>query len=102
MSSHDELSQGSPRCSLQRFERLDAAAGGGPRESRGVVRRVALPPELVFGEGKMSGKLALQVMVGPPATERAPYPPCPLPERGKNPEGCHAGSSKSVCMTDTI
>ena len=71
----------------QRFERLDAAAGGGPGESRRVVRRVALPAELVFSEGEVSGKLALQVMVGPPATERAPCPPCPLPKRGKNPGG---------------
>ena len=86
----------------QRFERLDAAAGGGPGESRSVVRRVALPTELVFSEGEVSGKLALQVMVGPPAAERAPDPPCPLPKRGKNPGGRHAGSSKSVCMTDTI
>jgi hypothetical protein len=86
----------------QRFERLDAAAGGGPCESRSVVRRVALPAELVFSEGEVSGKLAPQVMVGPPATERAPYPPCPLPKGGNNPGGRHAGSSKSVCMTDTI
>ena len=63
---------GQPALFAQRFERLDAAAGGGPGESRGVVRRVALPPELVFSEGEVSGKLALQVMVGPTATERAP------------------------------
>ena len=66
----------------QRFERLDAAAGGGPGESRGVARRVALPPELVFSKGEVSGKLALQVMVGPTATERAPGPACPLAKRG--------------------
>ncbi len=86
----------------QRFERLDAAAGGGPGESRSVVRRVALPTELVFSEGEVSGKLALQVMVGPTATERAPYPPCPLAKRGADLLERHAGSSKSVCMTDTI
>jgi hypothetical protein len=63
---------------------------------------VALPTELVFSEGEVSGKLALQVVVGPPAAERAPYPPCPLPKRGKPPRRHHAGSSKSVCMTDTI
>ena len=56
----------------QRFERLNAAADGGPGESRSVGRRVALPPELVFSEGKVSGKLALQVMVGATATECAP------------------------------
>ena len=86
----------------QRFERLDAAAGGGPGESRSFARRVALPTELVFRDGEVSGKLALQVMVGPPATERAPYPACPLTKRGAELRGRHAGSSKSVCMTDTI
>jgi hypothetical protein len=86
----------------QRFERLDAAAGGGPGESRGVARRVALPPELVFSEGKVSGKLALQVMVGPTATERAHDPTCPLAKRGADLQERHAGSSKRVRMTDTI
>ena len=93
---------GQPALFAQRFERQDAAADGGPGESRGVGRRVALPPELVFSEGKVSGKLALQVIVGPTATERAPYPACPLAKRGADLLGRHAGSSKSVCMTDTI
>ena len=52
--------------------RLDAAAGGGPGEPRGVAGRAPLTPEFVFSEGKVSGKLALQVMVGPTAAERAP------------------------------
>jgi hypothetical protein len=73
---------GQPALFAQHFERLAAAAGGGPGESRGVGRRVALPPELVFSEGKVSGKLALQVIVGPTATERAPDPACPLAKRG--------------------
>ena len=101
-SSHDEPSQGSPRCSRSAssaWMRPPAAA----RASRAAsLRRVALPPELVFSEGKVSGKLALQVMVGPTATERAPYPACPLAKRGADLLERHAGSSKSVCMTDTI
>ena len=67
-----------------------------------VARRVAPAAELVFSEGKVSGKLALQVIVGPTATERAPYPACPLAKRGADLLRRHAGSSKSVCMTDTI
>ena len=58
---------GQPALIAQRFERLDAAAGGGPGEPRGLARRVALPPELVFSEGQVSGQLALQVIVGPAA-----------------------------------
>jgi hypothetical protein len=57
---------------------------------------VALPPEFVFSQGKMSSQLALQVSVCPAAAERAPDPPCPLAKPR------HAGSSKSECMTDTI
>jgi hypothetical protein len=86
----------------ERFERLNVAAGGGAREPRRVVRRVPLAAELVFGDGEVSGKLALQVVVGPAAAERAPRPPRPLSKRGKHTRGRHAGSSKSVCMTATI
>ena len=65
---------------------------------------------LVFSKGQVSGKLALQVMVGPTATERAPYPACPLAKRGADLLERHvgssrrrqAGSSKSVCMRATI
>ena len=58
--------------------------------------------QLVFGEREVSGKLALQVIVGPAAGERAPDAACPLAKRGADPPGRHAGSAKSVCMTDTI
>ena len=93
---------GQPALFAQPFERLDAAAGGGPGESRGVAWRVTLPPELVFSEGQVSGELALQIMVGPTATERAHHPTRPLAQRGGDPLERHAGSSNSVCMTDTI
>jgi hypothetical protein len=93
---------GQPALFAQRFDRLALAAGGGPGESRGVARRVALPPELVLSQGKVSGKLALQVMVGPTTTERAPDPACPLAKRGADVVERQAGSSKSVCMTATI
>ena len=66
------------------------------------MRRVALSPELVFGKRKVCGKLALQVVIGPAATERAPGAACPLAKRGANPRERHAGSVKSVCITDTI
>ena len=101
-SSHDESSQGRPRRSRSAssaWMRPPAAARASRAASFGAWPCRA---ELVFSDGKVSGKLALQVMVGPPATERAPYPPCPFPKRAKNAGGRHAGSSKSVCMTDTI
>ena len=59
-------------------------------------------PELVFGEGNVTGKLALQVVVGPTSAERAPDAACPRAKPGAAFAGRHAGSSKSVCMTDTI
>ena len=75
---------------------------GHPGKSRGLVRRVALPAELVFGEGEVAGQLAPEVMIGAAAAERAPDPSCPLARRRAGFLEGHAGSSKSDCMTDTI
>jgi hypothetical protein len=50
----------------------------------------------------VSGELALQVTIGPEAAERAPDPPRPLAKRGTDLVERQAGSSKSVCITDTI
>jgi hypothetical protein len=93
---------GQPTLVAQRFECLDMAAGGGAGESRGGARRVPLPPELVFGEGEVCGKLALQVVIGPAAGNRPPDPARPLAKRGADLVKRQAGSSKSVCMTATI
>lgn len=86
----------------EHFERLDAAACVGAGEPRRFARRVTLPAEFVFGKSEVHGQLTLQVIIGAPAAERAPDPPCPLPKRRPDLVARHAGPSKSVCMTDTI